>query len=42
MLTATNTDVVVKLNEGEIVTTSCTNTDYGLFSDDAKLIFEKH
>ena len=37
--TATNDDVLVKLEEGEVVSTSYSNTDHGSSSDDAKLIF---
>lgn len=37
--TATNNDVVVSLKEGEIISISYDNTDYGSSSDDARLIF---
>lgn len=36
-----NDDVMVKLEEGEIITTSYSNTDHGSSSDDAKLIFDE-
>ncbi|WP_210469092.1 hypothetical protein [Sporosarcina sp. 6E9] len=39
MYTATNDDVAVSLKEGEIISISYDNTDYGSSSDDAKLIF---
>lgn len=38
-LTSSNNDVVVELNEGEIISVSYDNTDYGSSSDDARLIF---
>lgn len=41
MLTATNNDVLVSLKDGEIISISYDNTDYGSSSDDAKLIFTK-
>lgn len=37
--TATNNDVVVSLKEGEVISISYDNTDYGSSSDEAKLIF---
>lgn len=37
--TAVNDDVAVSLKEGEIISTSYDNTDYGSSSDDAKLEF---
>lgn len=40
MLTGTNDDVAVKLREGEVISISYDNTDYGSSSDDARLIFE--
>lgn len=39
MYTAVNNDVVVSLREGEVISISYDNTDYGSSSDDAKLIF---
>ena len=39
MLTGTNDDVAVKLQEGEVIQISYDNTDYGSSSDDAKLTF---
>lgn len=39
MLSATNNDVAVSLKEGEVISISYDNTDYGSSSDDAKLIF---
>lgn len=39
--TASNDDVVVSLEEGEIISTSYDNTDYGSSSDDAKLEFKE-
>lgn len=39
MFTAINNDVVVSLKEGEIISTSFDNTDYGSSGDEAKLIF---
>lgn len=39
--TATNNDVVVNLKEGEIVSISYTNTDYGSSSDEARLLFSE-
>lgn len=39
MFTATNDDVAVSLKEGEVISISYDNTDYGSSSDDAKLIF---
>lgn len=38
-LTATNSDVMVTLKEGEVISISYDNTDYGSSTDDAKLIF---
>lgn len=40
-LTGTNTDVAVSLKEGEVISISYDNTDYGSSSDDARLIFTK-
>ena len=37
-----NTDVVVKLEEGEIITTSFHNTDHSVPTDEAKLIFTNY
>lgn len=37
--TATNNDLAVSLKEGEIISISYDNTDYGSSSDDARLIF---
>jgi len=38
-LTAINDDILVSLKEGEIISLSYDNTDYGSSSDEAKLIF---
>lgn len=38
-LTATNNDVAVSLKDGEVISISYDNTDYGSSSDDARLIF---
>ncbi|MFW7374444.1 hypothetical protein [Vagococcus fluvialis] len=40
-LTGTNNDVAVSLKDGEVISISYDNTDYGSSSDDAKLIFTK-
>lgn len=40
-LTGTNNDVAVSLKNGEVISISYDNTDYGSSSDDAKLIFTK-
>lgn len=40
-LTATNNDVAVSLKDGEVISISYDNTDYGSSSDDAKLIFSE-
>ncbi|MFZ2264118.1 MAG: hypothetical protein WAV63_10605, partial [Trichococcus flocculiformis] len=40
-LTATHNDVAVSLKDGEVISISYDNTDYGSSSDDAKLIFSK-
>src|SRR5699024_4992747 len=39
--TPANNDVMVKLKEGEILSLSYNNTDYGTPSDDARLVFNK-
>lgn len=41
MFTATNNDVAVSLKEGEVISISYDNTDYGSSSDDARLIFSE-
>lgn len=41
-LNSGNTDVVVKLEEGEIITTSFHNTDHSVPTDEAKLIFTEY
>ncbi|WP_205729355.1 hypothetical protein [Exiguobacterium mexicanum] len=41
MFTATNNDVAVSLKEGEIISISYDNTDYGSSSDDARLVFSE-
>lgn len=40
-LSGSSDDVAVKLNEGEIISISYDNTDYGSSTDDAKLIFKE-
>ncbi|MGO3264871.1 MAG: hypothetical protein ACTIKS_10320 [Lactococcus lactis] len=40
-LTGTNNDVAVSLKDGEVISISYDNTDYGSSSDDARLIFTK-
>lgn len=40
-LTGSNTDVAVSLKDGEVISISYDNTDYGSSSDDARLIFTK-